>query len=224
MEAEQIDIPNELMILNPELQKKPVLIGREAYMVYPLTEGQAERVSKLISDIIIDISTMDMKCPNCNHVFRNMLGRQEKCNRCKTGKGYGGSQLVSMQKPPVEALTHDDRIPKLLEELVGISASSVKESLTINQGKHIAGVLYVQNFMEGNGSGLPEDSRKNFHALLEWVGLGAQENPEKIVKEVAAPPPLEKSMNPLPTSMDSQENISKEDGNPEEADEAVDSL
>lgn len=209
MEAEKIDIPEELMILNPELQKKPVVIGKEAYMIYPLTEGQAERVSKLISDIITDISTLDMKCPNCEHVFQNILGRQEKCNRCKSVKGdKGGNILISMQKTPVEALTHDDRVPKLVEELIGISLTSVKESLTINQGKHIAGVLYVQNFMEEDGGGLPEESRKNFKALLDWVGLGAQKQEDQEAEEAL----LEKSTNPSPTNMDTQESISKEGG------------
>lgn len=214
MIAEKIDIPEELKILSPELQKKPVVIGAEAYMVYPLTEGQAERVSQLISDIISDISTMDMKCPSCNHIFSNALGQQEICNRCKgnggkKGKGSSGHRLVSMQRTPVASLTHEDRIPQLIEQLVGIPKEGVKETLTINQFKHIAGVLYEQNFNE-EGSGLPEESRKNFKALLGWIGLGAQKmEPIPADGNIVD---LAKSMKPLPTSTDSQENISKEDG------------
>lgn len=216
MEAEKIEIPDELKILNPELQKKPVVIGVEAYMVYPLTEGQAERVSQLISDIISDISTMDMKCPSCNHVFSNALGRQETCNKCKGGNGSkkgkgGGHRLVSMQRTPVESLTHEDRIPRLIEELVGIPKEGVKETLTINQFKHIAGVLYEQNFNE-EGSGLPEESRKNFEALLGWIGLKAPKTQEAIPVKDSNIVDLAKSMKPLPTSTDSQENISKDDG------------
>jgi len=210
MQAEKIDIPDELRILNPELQKKPVVIGTEAYMIYPLTEGQAERVSKLLSDVIIDITTLDMICPNCKYVFHNMLGRQETCNRCKV-KGKGGHQLKSMQKPPVEALTHEDRVPKLIEELVGIKVTDVKSSLTINQGKHIAGVLYVQNFMEEDGGGLPEESKKNFKALMNWISP-----PEEKENTVAL---SEKSTKPLPMNTDSQENISKEDGSQEKVEE-----
>ena len=181
-------------------------------MVYPLTEGQAERVSKLISDIIVDITTMDVKCPNCNHIFPNKLGLQEICNKC-SNKGKGGHKLVSLQKTPVEALTLEDRIPKLIEELVGIPASTVKDALTINQFKHIAGVLFEQNFKE-EGGGLPDDSRKNFQALLDWVGLGAQTAPEPVKENTAD---LGKSTKPLPTSTDSQESMSKEDGKQNQA-------
>ena len=216
MEAEKIEIPDELKILNPESQKKPVVIGVEAYMVYPLTEGQAERVSQLISDIISDISTMDMKCPNCNHIFSNALGQQETCNKCRGNgsggkKGKAGHRLVSMQRTPVESLTHEDRIPRLIEELVGIPKEGVKETLTINQFKHIAGVLYEQNFNE-KGSGLPEESRKNFKALLSWIGLGAQKIQEPTTLADSNIVDLAKSMKPLHTNTDSQENISKEDG------------
>lgn len=220
MNAEKIDIPNELRILNPEFQKKPVLVGKDAYMIYPLTEGQAERVSQLISDIIIDITTLDMKCPNCDHIFPNKLGRQETCNKCSNKKGKGGHQLVSMQKTPVEALTQEDRIPKLVEELVGIPEIEVKDNLTINQFKHLAGVLYEQNFKEeGEGAGLPDDSRKNFQALLDWVGLGAPQKPMKEKKEDTVA--LEKSTKPLPTSMGLQENMFKENGSKPEEEEIV---
>lgn len=214
MDAEKIDIPDELQILNPELQKKPIVIGSDAYMIYPLTEGQAERVSKLISDILIDMTTMDMKCPNCDHIFPNKLGRQETCNKCSK-KGKGRHQLVSLQKTPVEALTKEDRIPKLVEELVGVPVNEVKEALTINQFKHIAGVLFEQNFKE-KGGGLPEDSRKNFQALLDWVGLGAPTEEKESIQE------SEKSMKPLPVSMDLQENISKESGSKQDQTEKKD--
>lgn len=212
MEVERIEIPDELKTLNPELQKKPVVIGTDAYMIYPLTEGQAERVSQLISAIISDISTMDMKCPNCDHIFSNALGQQETCNKCKGngGKKGKGHRLVSMQRTPVESLTHEDRIPRLIEELVGIPKEGVKETLTINQFKHIAGVLYEQNFNE-EGTGLPEESRKNFKALLGWIGLGAQKIQEPMPEDSNIVD-LAKSMKPLPMSTDSPESTSEDGG------------
>lgn len=218
MKAEKIDIPEELKILNPETQKKPIVIGSEAYMVYPLTEGQAERVSELISNIITDITTLDVKCPNCDHVYPGMLGKQDTCTKCKK-KGKGKHALKSMQKPPVVALTFEDRIPKLIEGLIGIPLDSVKEDLTINQFKHIAGVLYEQNFKE-EGGGLPRDSAKNFNALLDWIGLGAQKN-EELVKEALKD--LEKSTSHSQASTDSPENTSKEDGSSKAQEEEKDS-
>ena len=125
---------------------------------------------------------------------------------------------MSLQKTPVEALTKEDRIPLLVEELVGISAEEVKNNLTINQFKHIAGVLYEQNFEEEK---LPEESRKNFQALLDWVGLGARTKPRQTVeekeKEKIDTVALEKSTKPLPTNTDSQENMSEEDGKQKQA-------
>lgn len=223
MEAEKIEIPDELQILNPETQKKPIVIGAQGYMIYPLTEGQAEHVSQIISDVITDVSTMDVKCPNCGYVFKGQLGRQETCNRCSGKKGKkGGHLLVSLQKPPVEALVCEDRLPTLIEEILGIPAAKVKESLTVNQFKHIAGVLYVQNFKEEDG-GLPDDSRKNFQALLDWTGLGAQkpivaERPVQEKKEDTAD--LEKSTKLLPTNTDLQESTFEEDGKTSQTEEA----
>jgi uncharacterized C2H2 Zn-finger protein len=226
MDAEKIEIPDELKILNPETQKMPIVIGLDAYMVYPLTEGQAERVSQIISDIITDITTLDVRCPNCGHVFKDQLGRQETCNRC-SGKGSGrktskkgGHVLVSLQKPPVEALVCEERLPKLVEEILGIPAATVKEKLTVNQFKHIAGVLYVQNFKE-EGAGLPDDSRKNFQALLGWTGLGAQESmvveDEKKKENEELQADSEKSTKPLQANMDLQESTSGADGKDDQA-------
>jgi len=204
MNAEKIDIPEELEVLNPELQKKAVLVGPDAYLIYPLTEGQTERVSKLISDIMTDITTTDMQCPTCKTIYPNELGKQERCAKCPKKP-----MLASLQRPPVEALTFQDRVPRLVEEIVGIPVSKVKESLTIPQLKHLAGVLYTQNFKEEGV--VPEDSRKNFQALLDWVGLGA----EKEMLEMVPPENMvgsEKFTKPSPTNMDSQENTSKESG------------
>ncbi len=207
MTAEKIDIPDELMILNPEFQKKPVVIGKEAYMVYPLTEGQTERVSRLIADLMSDITSMDMQCPKCKNIFPNMLGEQETCGVCK-----GEPRLISMQKSPIEALTCEERVPKLIQEVVGIPAKVVKESLTIPQAKHVAAVLFEQNFKDE--SNIPEESGKNFQALLDWMGLGAEAKAgnKAEIEKTNTGEELEKSMKPLPMNTDSPESTSKEDG------------
>jgi hypothetical protein len=147
---------------------------------------------------------MNVQCPVCKTIYPNELGKQSRCTKCPKK-----TILESLQKPPVEALTFQDRVPKLVEEVVGIPTSKVKESLTIPQLKHIAGVLYSQNFKDQGV--LPEDSVKNFEALLSWVGLGAE-------KKIPEPTPtestegLEKSMKPLPMNTDSPENTSKVSG------------
>lgn len=205
MIAEKIDIPKELEILNPESQKRPIVVGRDAYLLYPLTEGQAERVSQLISGIITDIVRQDAECPACHNVYEGALGKKVFCSKCK-----GKQRLVSLQKTPYEALTYEDRIPKLLEELIGISASTAKESLTIPQFKHIAAVLYGQNFKDDGA--IPEESRKNFQSLLEWLGLGADSSPTQNQLQSAS----EKFTKASPTSTDSPESTSGENGESEE--------
>jgi len=165
MEPEKTAIPDELKTLNPEMQKEVIVVGTEAYFVYPMTEGQVERMSRIISEIFEEIFTTDMVCPSCRKVFRNAMGRVDVCNQC------ADAVLEPKQKSPVEALTREDRIVKIVEELVGIKAAKVKEGMTIAQFKHAAGVIYKQNFKDEGV--VPEESAKNFKALLDMLGLGA---------------------------------------------------
>lgn len=201
MEAEKIEIPDELKALNPESQKKPVVIGKHAYVIYPLTEGQVERLSQLISDIMSDIFTDDLVCSNCGHVFRDAQGKQETCNRCK-----GKNQLQPLRKSPIEALTHENRAMKFIEEMVGLKCEDVKGEITIPQFKHLAAVLYEQNFKDEGV--LPEESRKNFKALLDWLGLGAQTAPKNATSASV------KSTRRSPPSMGSPGSISGAGGGP----------
>ena len=199
--VEKIDIPDELKALNPETQGKPIVIGKQGYMIYPLTEGQVERVSKLLSDIVNDVFTHDLICPNCNYVHKDMLGKKETCNRCK-----GKHRLNDLQKTPLEALSQDDRALKFLEELINVPVAETRDLITIPQFKHLVGVLYEQNFKEEGI--IPEKSRKNFQAVLGWIGPGLssktiQDNPEQV---------LATSTKPLHMSTDLEESTSKEGG------------
>jgi len=201
--AEKVEIPDELKVLCPELQKQVIVIGSDGYMLYPLTEGQAERLSGLITDIMTDIMTTDLKCPKCGEVYPGSLGKKEFCNKCK-----GKIRLESAQKSPIEALTYQDRIPIMIEEMVGVPATDVKNSLTIPQFKHIAGVLYGQNFKDDGV--VPDESKKNFKEMMKWIGMGPKNEMEKVVKADILE--SEKSTNHSHMSMDSQENTSKENG------------
>lgn len=190
-----VEIPKELEILNPEWQKKPILIGRKAYILYPLTEGQAEKLSKVLSDVLYEVYTMDCKCPKCGRVYKNALGDMEIC----PGKKCGEERLEELQKPAVEAILKKGRIRVLLAELLDIPEVEVRRA-TIPQLRYIAGIIFIQNFDEE--STLPEGAEKNFERLLEWLGLGT--TPRE--------PVLEKSTKPSPVSTDSPGSTSKENG------------
>lgn len=194
-----MDIPKELEILNPEWQAKPILIGRKVHTLYPLTEGQAEKLSKTISKIIYDIYTTDMKCPKCGTIYRDVLGRQELCSR----KKCDGEPLIELQQEAIAAILGKGRLKSILAELFNIPEVDIARA-TIPQLKYIAGLLYKQNFSEES---LPEGSEKNFQGLLNWMGIGT-ENRESV--------PLEPSTNISPESTDTPENISKENGKTED--------
>ena len=193
-----VEIPKELEILNPEWQKKPILIGIKAYMLYPLTEVQAEKLSKVLGDILYEVYTTDCQCPKCGRVYTDALGKIEVCpqEKCK------GERLEELQVRAVEAVLKRGRIRSLLGELLSIPEVEVRRA-TIPPLRYIAGIIFIQNFDEE--STLPEGAEKNFERLLEWMGLGT----------MPREPVSEKSMKLSPASTDSQENISRENGRTE---------
>lgn len=196
MEAKS-DIPKELEILNPEWQKKPIMLGTKVMDLYPLTEGQAEKLSRTIGEIVYDLYNTDCVCPVCKKVYKDAEGKQMVCSNRKCNE----AELESLQKDAIEAILGKHRIRSILCELLGLTESEIKRG-TIAQLRHIAGTLYIQNF--DDELTLPEDSAKNFERLLSWMGLVVERREPQFQSE--------KSMKPLPTNMDSQESISTEDG------------
>lgn len=194
----EFDIPKELEILNPEFQAKPILIGKKIHTLYPLSEGQAEKLSKTISKIIYDIYTTDMQCPNCGTVYKDALGKKEVCTKPKCKEEH----LEELQKEVVEAILGGGRIKQVLAELFGIPEVDVARA-TLPQLKYIAGLIYMQNF---SPESVPEESEKNFQDLLRWMGLGG-------MTETTVP--SEPYMNTSQVNTDSQENISKGSGKTE---------
>lgn len=192
---DRMDIPEELEVLNPEWQAKPILIGRKVYTLYPLTEGQAEKLSKTIRDIIYCIYTMDVQCPRCGKVYKEASGKLFVCSK----KGCEEEPLNDLQVDATSAILDQGRIKKIIAELFDIPEVEVKRA-TIPQLKYIAGLLYLQNFSDESA---PENSEKNFQGLLNWMGIGM---------EARQSVPLEQSMNTSPESTGSPENISKESG------------
>lgn len=199
MANEITNIPKELEVLNPEWQSKPILIGRKVHTLYPLTEGQAEKLSKTISKIIYDIYNTDMKCPVCHTIYKDVLGKQTVClkSECKD------APLDELQQEALTAILGGGRLRGILAELFDIPEVDVRRA-TLPQLKYIAGILYTQNFSD---SSAPVGTEKNFQELLNWMGMGT-ENRELV--------PSEQSMNSLPVNTGSPENISKEDGRTED--------
>lgn len=190
-------IPKELEILNPEWQKKPIMLGRKVMDLYPLTEGQAEKLSRTIGDIIYDLYNTDCVCPKCGRVYKDAEGKQLVCG----GKKCNGAELEGLQKDAIDAVLGKHRIRNILCEVLNLTDSEIKRG-TIPQLRHIAGILFIQNF--DDELTLPKGSAKNFERLLDWMGLtvekrGPQSQSEKFTK-------------PLPMSMDTPENTSKESG------------
>ena len=171
------DIPKELEILNPEWQKRPIILGTTVMDLYPLTEGQAEKLSRTIGEIVYDLYTTDCVGPACGRVY----------------------------KDAVDAILGKHRIRGILCELLNLTAGEVQRG-TIAQLRHIAGILFIQNFDEELT--LPEGSAKNFERLLEWMGLAVEKREPQSQSE--------KSTKPSPTNMDTPENISKDDGKMED--------
>ncbi len=196
-----LDIPEELEVLNPEWQAKPILIGRKVYTLYPLTEGQAEKLSKTINEVIYNIYTTDMQCPKCGKVYRDALGKFFVCSKeeCKE------EPLNELQMDAITAILNGGRLKRIIAELFDIPESEVRRS-TVPQLRYIAGLLYLQNFSEGSA---PADSEKNFNGLLSWMGIRmeARESTQPIQSAPSA-----QSTNASPKNTDLPESISKESG------------
>lgn len=192
-------IPKELEILNPEWQKKPIMLGKKVLDLYPLTEGQAEKLSRTIGDILYDLYNTDYICPVCRKVYKDAVGNHSIC----INKKCEGAVLESLQKDVIEALLGKHRIRHILCEILGLTEAEVRRA-TIPQLRYIAGILFIQNF--DDMLTLPEGSAKNFQRLLEWMGMGVAKREPQFQSE--------KSTKPLPTNMDTPVNISKESGIP----------
>ena len=200
-------IPDELKVLNPEWQKKHIMVGSKVMELYPLTEGQAEKLSATIAEIVEEIYTTDMACPECKDiVIEGALDQEEKLRICpKCGK-----ELISLQKSPTEVLLKGGRITNLLHIILGVLEVDAKRA-TIPQLKYIAGILFTQNF--DDEATLPVGADGNFRKLLSWMGLTGELK--------ADPPPqvesqLEKSTKPLQVVTDSPANTSKGNGETED--------
>jgi len=161
--AKEIPIPEELSVLLPETNKKVVVIGDKAYEIFPLWEGQLEKISKDIANYFDSIFSDDRRCPKCGKVVKNAIAK--KIEECPVDK----EALEDMRKSPIEAILGGGKVPDWIEMVLGIPKEEIREKITFPQLKHLAAVFYQQNF---STDGLPQESRENFQKLLGMIGLG----------------------------------------------------
>jgi hypothetical protein len=159
--AKEIPVPEELKILLPELNKATIVVGAKAYEMFPLVEGQLERIISEIGAIMEKINSPDGQCSKCGKVVKN--ARPLKIFNCDDD----GAPLLSVVASPIEALMGSSKIPEWVSMITALPPEEIKANMTLNQIKHFAGVFWKQNFTD---EGLPAESLENFRGLLRKFG------------------------------------------------------
>jgi hypothetical protein len=178
--AKEIDVPEELKILLPDLNKGVILVGSKAYEILPLNEGQLERIISDVTDVFEKINCPDGQCATCGKVVK--LAGPRRIYKCPDD----GDDLVTMNQSPVEAILKSSKVPQWVELITGVPEEEAKAHMTLNQMKHFAGVFWRQNFSD---EGLPEVSRANFKKLLEMMNKGESTTPSPAEKTKSESPP-----------------------------------
>jgi hypothetical protein len=166
--AKEIPVPEELKILLPDLNKGTIVVGSKAYEMFPLNEGQLERISGEIADIMEKINSPDGQCPKCGKVVKGALPK--KIYKCPDD----GEDLMQMNQSPLEAILKSSKVPKWIEMITSVPEEEVKANMTMNQIKHFAGLFWKLNFSD---EGLPEVSQANFKRLLGMMGAQTETSP-----------------------------------------------
>ena len=174
--AKEIPIPDELKILNRDLSGKPIVVGSKGYEIFPMVEGDLERIVDDMVSVMERINSPHGKCRKCGKVVENALPMA--VFECPDDK----EKLVTMNESPVKAILKSSKIPAWVEIICGIPEHEVKANMTYPQMEHFAGVFWQQNFSD---EGLPKESLENFQKLLGMMGMRPQEkkmapNPEKM--------------------------------------------
>ena len=161
--AKEVPIPDELKILLPETNAATVVVGSKAYEIFPLFEGQLEKVSKDVAQYFELVFSPDRKCPKCAKVIKDAVTLKiDECPGCKV-------PLDDVRKSQIEAILGGGKIPEWVEMIAGVPKDDVGKGMTFNQMRHFAAVFWKQNF---DDEGLPKESKENFKKLLGMIGLG----------------------------------------------------
>jgi len=159
--AKEVPVPDELKILLPELNKGVIVVGSKAYEIYPLYEGQLEKISSEIAEVMSRINSPDGQCPKCGKVVKSALPR--RIFKCPDD----GEDLVTMNESPMEAILKSSKIPEWVEMVTGVPKQEVAANMTFAQLKHFAGLFWKLNFSD---DGMPKESLENFRRLLGMMG------------------------------------------------------
>jgi len=159
--AKEVEVPDELKILLPELNKGVIVVGSKAYEMFPLYEGQLEKISSEFAALMDKVNCPDGQCPKCGKVVKGALPR--KIFKCPDDD----EDLLTMNEPATKAIIESSKVPEWVEMITGVPKDEVKASMTLSQIKHFAGLFWKLNF--GN-EGMPGESQENFKKLLEMMG------------------------------------------------------
>ena len=160
--AKEIPVPDELKVLLPETSKAVILVGSKAYEMFPLYEGQLEKVTGDIAKVYDAMFCPDRECPKCGKVVKYAIPK--KIVECPDDKEW----LEDVGKSPMEAILASGKVPEWIEMITEVPKTEVAATMTLNQIKHFAGKFWQQNFSD---DGLPEESKANFTKLLEMIGM-----------------------------------------------------
>lgn len=170
--AKEIELPDQLKILQSDMNKGIIVVGNKGYEITPLNEGQFERILADIIGMMEKVSSPDGRCSQCGRVIKEALPK--KILKCPDD----GSDLMTMNRSPMEVIVGSGRIPAWVQIITGIPEEEVKANMTLDQLQHFAGLFWKLNF---SGVGLPEESKENFKNLQGTM----RGKPEKQKKEAA---------------------------------------
>jgi len=173
--AKEVPVPEELKVLLPDLSKGTIVVGAKAYEMFPLVEGQLERIIAEIGTIMGKINSPDGQCSKCGKIIKN--ARPLRIYKCPDDDAPMLTTMVS----PIEALMQSSKIPEWVSMITSLTPEEIKANMTLNQIKHFAGVFWKQNFTD---DGLPPESLENFRSLLRK--FGPEKQPEE--KKAETPP------------------------------------
>lgn len=141
-------IPDDLRALNPDFSKKVIVIGKDAYHMYPLTEGDLEDFSAEIMELLGSLA-------------EEFIKRQEE--------GANEEETLQSVKDATRQMLDTGFIARLITKMTGLTEDQVRKEVTIPQLMHVAGTVFEINFDTKN---YPELTRGKVSALMDFLGIG----------------------------------------------------